>query len=657
MKSSNQKEKVLGGSHLNALSLTGLIITLGIVYGDIGTSPLYVMKALGKELSIIDKASIYGGVSCIFWTLTLQTTLKYIIITLRADNKGEGGIFALFAIIRRKYRWAYVIALIGGSTLLADGIITPAITVTSAVEGLEIFNPQIPVVLIVIGIISLIFFSQQFGTNVLGKSFGPIMVIWFSTLGFLGLHQIIHYPEILKAINPLYAILLLTSHPGGIIILGAVFLATTGAEALYSDLGHCGVKNIRVSWIFVKSALLLNYFGQASWIIANPNFLKSDVNPFFAIMPQWFLLPGIVLATMAAIIASQALISGSFTLISEAISLNFWPKMNIKYPTEIKGQMYVPNINLFLWIGCIGVVLLFRTSSAMDAAYGLSITITMLMTTMLLLLYLRRKVPFLLLVVFGMIYATIEGIFLYANLAKFIHGGWFTIMAAGVLALIMYTWYNGRRIKNSFMVFVPIKYLIEVLTKVRVDTTIPKFATNLVYISKANELNQIESTIVYSLLDKLPKSADTYWFIHIDIKDEPFTFNYEVTHLVKGVVIRIDFHLGFKVEPRINLFFKQVMEDLNKTGEIKIESRYPSLKDFSTSGDCRYIIIDRILTADHKFSIGERLIMNISDLVSGLAITDYNSLHLDASNILVEKVPLGTPDSLPNRLTRIKYGN
>jgi KUP system potassium uptake protein len=653
---SNSGGRSSNGGHFNTLTLSGLIITLGIVYGDIGTSPLYVMKAIGAGLNIINQETIFGGVSCIFWTLTLQTTIKYIIITLRADNKGEGGIFALFAIIRRRHKWAYIIALIGGSTLLADGIITPSITVTSAIEGLRILNPQIPVVGIVLVIITLIFFTQQFGTSFLGKSFGPIMFFWFFTIAFLGTIQIIQYPVILQAINPVYAIKLLATHPEGVIILGAVFLATTGAEALYSDLGHCGLKNIRISWIYVKSALVLNYFGQAAWVINNPEFLKSNTNPFFGIMPQWFLLPGIALATMAAIIASQALISGSFTLISEAISLNFWPKMNIKYPTEIKGQMYVPNINLFLWISCLGVVLLFRDSTKMEAAYGLSITITMLMTTMLLLLYLSRKVPIMILIFFGIIYVLIEGTFLYANLSKFKHGGWFTIMAAGLLAIIMYTWYNGRRIKNSLMVFVPIKNLLEVLTKVKEDSSIPKFATNVVYISKANELNQVESTIVYSLLDKLPKSADIYWIIHLDIKDEPFTFNYEVTHLVKGVIIRIDFHLGFKVEPRLNLFFKQVMEDLNQTGEIHIESRYPSLRDFSTSGDCRYIIIDRILTVDHKFSIVERLIMNISDLISVLAITDYRALHLDPSNIIVEKVPLGTPDSLPNKLTRIKYG-
>lgn len=657
MKAISNSESSGGIKQHHRLTIAGLIITMGIVYGDIGTSPLYVMKAIGAGLHVINRETIFGGISCIFWTLTLQTTLKYVIITLRADNKGEGGIFALFAIIRRRHRWAYLIALIGGSTLLADGIITPSITVTSAIEGLQAFNPEIHVVLIVCIIISLLFFSQQFGTNFLGKSFGPIMLVWFLTLAVLGLNQIIYYPDVLNSLNPVYALRLLSAHPEGIVILGAVFLATTGAEALYSDLGHCGIKNIRITWAFVKTTLVLNYLGQGAWILKNPGFLESGTNPFFGIMPVWFLFPGVILATLAAIIASQALISGSYTLISEAISLNFWPKMDIKYPTKIKGQMYVPNINWFLWISCLFVVWLFKKSSAMEAAYGLSITITMLMTTLLLLLYLSRSVPVIFLILFGSIYLTIEGIFLYANLSKFSHGGWFTIMAAGILATIMYTWYNGRNIKNSFMVFVPIKHLLDVLTKVRDDSSIPKFATNLIYITKADYKNQIESTIVYSLLDKLPKRADIYWFIHIDVKDEPFVFNYEVTHLIQGSIIRVDFHIGFKIEPKINLYFKQVLEDLNNTGEIKIESRYPSLKEFAISGDCRYIIIDRILTVEHKFNIIDRLVMNISNMVSVLAITEYKSYRLDASNIVVEKVPLGTPDTLPERIKRIGYAH
>lgn len=645
------------GRTIGKLSMAGLIITLGIAYGDIGTSPLYVFEAISGVLHEISKETVYGSLSCIFWTLTLQTTVKYIIITLRADNKGEGGIFALFALIRKRYRWAYIIAIIGGSTLLADGIITPAITVTSAIEGLSILNPNIPVVMIVCIILSFLFFVQQFGTELIGKSFGPLMLIWFLLLTVIGSYYVVQYPGIFSAVNPVYAIQLLSKHPGGFFVLGAVFLATTGAEALYSDLGHCGIKNIRISWIFVKTALLLNYFGQGAWMIHHYDAANSGINPFFAIMPGWFIMPGVIIAAIAAIIASQALLSGSFTVISEAISLNFWPKMTIKYPTYIKGQMYVPNINIFLWIGCLCVVTLFQKSSAMQAAYGLSITMTMMMTTVLLLLYLSKSLKPYLLILFGVVYFAIEGAFLLANLNKFSHGGWFTVVTAGILTVIMYSWYNGREIKNNLMNYTPINRISEVLRKVREDKMIPKFATNLVYISKADREHLIESTIVYSLLDKQPKRADIYWFIHINIMDEPYAYEYKVTHIVPGIIIKVDFYLGFREEPRINIYFRQVLEDLNKTGEIKTESRYPSLRGFSITGDCRYILIDRILTADHQFNIQERLIMNISDIVKILAIPESKSLHLDASNILLEMVPLGKPDRLPDRIRRVPYEN
>jgi len=373
------------GKHLDIkkLSFTGTIVTLGIVFGDIGTSPLYVMNAIvtgGKEFN---ELLIYGSMSCIFWTLTLQTTIKYIIVTLRVNNKGEGGIFALFALMKRKTSWAAIFTMIGASALLADGVITPAITVTSSIEGLRLYNPGIPVIAIVLIIFTVLFYMQHYGTNVIGESFGPIMIIWFSMLGILGFSHLLQHPGVLKALNPVYAFRFLTEYPGGFILLGAVFLATTGAEALYSDLGHCGLKNIRVSWVFVKSTLLLNYFGQCSWLMMHGS-LHNDVNPFYGIMPEWFLLPGIIIATAAAIIASQALISGSYTLISEAISLNFWPKISISHPTLLKGQVYIPFINWFLWIACSIVVLMFRESANLQAAYGLSITVTMIMTTLLL---------------------------------------------------------------------------------------------------------------------------------------------------------------------------------------------------------------------------------------------------------------------------------
>jgi KUP system potassium uptake protein len=638
-------------------SFAGLIITLGIVYGDIGTSPLYVLNAVGAGLYDINVNTILGSVSCIFWTLTLQTTVKYVIITLRADNKGEGGIFALFALIRKRYRWAYLLALIGGSMLLADGVITPAITVTSAVEGLHTKYPEIQVIPIVLIILTALFFFQQFGTSILGKSFGSVMLIWFTILAAFGIAQMVNFPGIFKAINPKYAVDLLTNHPGGFLLLGAIFLATTGAEALYSDLGHCGAANIRITWIFVKATLLLNYFGQATWMIHHPDFVELGINPFFAILPEWFLIPGIIIATLAAIIASQALISGSFTLVSEAISLNFWPKMIIKYPTEVKGQLFVPQVNIFLWIACMGIVLLFRSSLAMEAAYGLAITVTMLMTTSLLILFLlRSKVPVYLIVLLGAVYFTIEGTFLAANLTKFAHGGWVTMLISAGLAIIMYSWYNGRKIKNSLMTYTPVNQLLTVLKKVRKDHSIPKYASNLIYVTKADRKDEIESTIVYSLLNRQPKRADIYWFLHVDIKDEPYAFEYEVTHLEPRSIIKIDFYLGFRIEPKINLFFKQVLEDMSRCGEINIISAYPSLEEFSVLGDNRYILIDRILTAEHKFNIRERLIMNISDIIRLMAIPEAKSLHLDASSFMMEKVPLGKPDHLPVRIKRKGMG-
>jgi len=642
-------------SKLDKLTVTGIIITLGIVYGDLGTSPLYVMKAIGTGLDVINKETIFGSISCIFWTLTLQTTIKYVIITLRADNKGEGGIFALFALLRKRYNWAYVFALIGGSTLLADGIITPSITVTSAVEGLKILHADIPVIAIVIAILSVLFFIQQFGTSFLGKAFGPLMFIWFFIIALWGFTELVEYPAILLAVNPIYAIQLLGSHPGAILILGAVFLATTGAEALYSDLGHCGLKNIRISWIYVKFTLLISYLGQAAWILKHPDFIRDGINPFFAIMPNWFIWPGIIIATIAAIIASQALISGSYTLISEAISLNLWPKMTIKYPTELKGQMYIPYLNVFLWAACIFVVILFKESDAMQAAYGLSITITMLMTTILLVLYLRKRMPLLFLVILGLVFTTIEIAFLYANLHKFLNGGWFTLLLGGMLAIMMYVWFNGRRIKNGLMRFIPISDLLVILKGVREDISIPKFATNIVYITKANKKLDIESTIYYSLLDKQPKRADRYWFLHLDIKDEPYTCEYEVTEFVKGAIFKIDFRIGFRIETQVNLFFRQVLDDLNVTDELKIDSAYPSLKKFHIPGDCRYVIIDRILTEEHRFNARERLIMNLSDIIKVLAIPQAKSMHLDASNIWLEKVPLGQPDKMIKKLTRVKH--
>ncbi len=642
-------------STLNKVSFTGLIITLGIVYGDIGTSPLYVMRAIISGVQVITPEFIYGAISCVIWTLTFQTTFKYVIITLKADNKGEGGIFSLFALVRRKAPWVFVFAIIGGSTLLADGIITPSITVVSAVEGLEIIDHTIPVLPIVLIIITLLFIIQQFGTKMIGNSFGPIMFFWFLMLGILGFTQILKFPMIIKSFNPYYAYKLLSEHHEGFILLGAVFLCTTGAEALYSDLGHCGRKNINTSWVYVKVMLILNYLGQGAWIIMNKDHLGSQSNPFFAMMPSWFLLPGIIIATVAAVIASQALITGSFTIISEAILLNLWPKIKINHPTNIKGQMYVPAINWILYFACIFVILLFKNSSNMEAAYGLAITITMLMTTILLSfhLYLNKHRPLVYIIGFLLIYLSIEGSFLISNLNKFIHGGWVTIFIAAILSLVMYVWFKGRSIKTKFYHYVNISHFVEIIKDLSKDQTVPKFATNLVYLTNSNFQDELESKIVYSIINKRPKRADIYWFLHVTILDEPYTMEYRIKKILPGVIYRIDFRIGFKVNPRINLFFRQIVDELKQSKEIDLISNYESLRKHKITGDFRFIIIDRIQNFDFRFKNWEQFILDFYDILRKIGISEIKAFGLDTSNVEIEKVPLIVSHSEDVRLTRI----
>lgn len=645
--------RALHKGQIEKISATGLIVTLGIVYGDIGTSPLYVMRAIMAGANVIDSAFVIGGLSCIFWTLTLQTTIKYIIFALRADNKGEGGIFALFALMRKRAKWAFIFAMIGGCTLLADSIITPAITIVSAVEGLLIRSPRIPVVPISVIIITFLFLIQKFGTKLIGRSFGPIMFLWFSMLGILGSIQVVEHPEILNALNPAFAFNFLVNYSNGFILLGAVFLCTTGADALYSDLGHCGRNNIRVTWGFVKVCLLLNYFGQGAWIISHADIMNEWTNPFFVIMPEWLLIPGIVLATVAAVIASQAMITSSFTLISEAISLNFWPKVKINYPTNIKGQMYISSINWILYFCCVCIVLFFQKSANMEAAYGLTINITMLMTTLLLGVYLYyRHVPKYLLAMFLLLYLGIEGTFLIANLNKFTHGGYLTFLMGSVLFVIMYVWYQGRRIKNSFIEFLKIDQYTQVITALSLDKSIPKYATNLVFLTKANKESDVESKIIYSIINKQPKRADTYWLLHIDILDDPHLLEYKVTHLIQGRLIKVDFKIGFKVQPRINLFFRQVIEEMSRNGEIDLLSHYDSLREFNISSDFRFVVIDRIQNYDFDFPPREQFIMDLYAIFKRFGISEVRALGLDTSNVTVETVPLYIDRETPILLTR-----
>ncbi|SHJ49600.1 KUP system potassium uptake protein [Hymenobacter daecheongensis DSM 21074] len=625
-----------------AISTAGLLIALGIIYGDIGTSPLYVMKAIVPEL--IDPRLILGGISCVLWTLTLQTTIKYVLLTLNADNNGEGGIFSLYALVRRRAAWLTVPAIIGGAALLADGVITPPISVSSAIEGLKQVYPHLTqdvIVYIVIAIIAGLFFLQSFGTQIVGKAFGPIMLLWFSMLGVLGGSWIAQNPEILKAVNPYYAYKLLVEYPGGFWLLGAVFLCTTGAEALYSDLGHCGKGNIRISWIFVKSCLVLNYMGQGAWLLAHQGEQLNGRNPFYELMPPWFLLIGIGIATIAAIIASQALITGSFTLVAEAIRLNMWPKVRLNYPTDVKGQLYVPSMNRLLLLGCIGVVLYFRESSNMEAAYGLAITLTMLMTTLLLTVWLRtRRVPLLIVVAFALLYGLIEGSFLVANLIKFPHGGWVSLAIGAALMAVMYIWLRAYYIKRRLTEFVKIEPYMDALRELSNDESVPKYSTHLVFMTSAERASEIESKIIYSIFQKRPKRADIYWFVHVDTTDEPYTMEYKVVELAPDDAFRITFRLGFRVEQRINLYFRKVVEDLVRNKEVDITSRYESLSKQHVTGDFRFVVLEKFLSVENEFPLVEKLVMQAYFYIKQFTASEDKYFGLDTSSVKVEKVPL-----------------
>jgi KUP system potassium uptake protein len=639
--------------NLNKVTGAGLLIALGIIYGDIGTSPLYVFNAIILN-KLISDTLIIGSLSCIIWTITLQTTVKYVILVLRADNKGEGGTFALYALVRRRYKWLVYPAMIGGAALLADGIITPPISITSAIEGLRempyLANIQgNTIVMIVLVIIVLFFFLQQFGTSSIGRMFGPIMFIWFSMLAVLGAAHFMDDLTIFKAFNPYYAIDFLSEYPSGFWLLGAVFLCTTGAEALYSDLGHCGRRNIRISWIFVKSCLVLNYIGQGAYLLANRKGLtitedvkaQLHINAFYDLMPEWFVLIGVAIATIAAIIASQAMVSGSFTLISEAMRLNLWPKLKIKYPSEERGQLFIPAINTMMFIGCIGVVLYFRTSSKMEAAYGLAIIITMLATTVLYANYMvMHRVKSWLIYLFLFVYATIEISFLVALLLKFTHGGYITTLVAIFMFTIMYLWYRARKIKNRYVEFVRMEQYVPILQELSNDNSIPKYATHLVYLTSANNPKEIEHKIIYSILNRKPKRADIYWFVHVDTLDDPFTSEYSVEVIIPNELIRVEFRLGFRMEPHINIMFRQVVENMVANREVNITSRYESLQRNNVVGDFQFIVMEKFLSRDNELPFIEKLIMKLHFWVKELSLSEEKGFGLEQSNVTVEKFPL-----------------
>ena len=627
--------------HLDTISAAGILVAMGIIYGDIGTSPLYVLKAIVGPDNPIRAEMVRGALSCIFWTITLQTTFKYVVLILRADNRGEGGIFALYALVRRHARWLTIPAIIGGSSLLADSIITPPISVSSAVEGLRILYPDIETIPIVIAILSLLFLIQAFGTGVVGTAFGPIMLVWFTMLGVLGVINIAGDLSILGALNPYYVYQFLNEFPGSFWLLGAVFLSTTGAEALYSDMGHCGRANIRVSWIYVKSCLVLNYLGQGAYIESLAGQPLGERNPFYDLMPEWFLIIGISIATAATIIASQAMLSGAFTLISEAIRLNFWPKVRLRYPSVQKGQLYVPSINWLLYMGCIAVVLYFQESTRMEAAYGLAITLTMMMSTILFSYFMySHKYNAWLVILFLIFYLSLETCFLIANLVKFPVGGWVSVLIAGIMASVMLVWLRAFKIKLRLTEYVRIDSYIQSIKELSRDISIPKYATHLVFMSNAARQSEIESKIIYSIFQKRPKRADIYWFVHVDTTDDPYTMEYKVNTIAPDDAYKVTFRLGFRVEQRINLFFRKVIEDMVRNKEVDITSRYESLSRQNVIGDFRFVVLEKFLSFENDLPWIEKIIMNLYFFVKSFTTSEDRWFGLDSSSVKIEKVPL-----------------
>ncbi len=641
-------ESKLSGHFTSKVTLGTILVALGIIYGDIGTSPLYALKAVIGNRPV-EEILIYGGVSAIFWTLVIQTSVKYIWITLQADNEGEGGIFSLYALIRRfGKKWA-IPAMLGATTLLADGMITPPISVTSAIEGLgnvsgleHIFVAGSRVTItVVILILSILFFFQRFGTQAIGKSFGPIMSIWFAMLFVVGFSQIFLHPGILRALNPVYAYQLLSQYPKGFWLLGSVFLCTTGAEALYSDLGHCGIRNIRISWIFVKASLVVNYLGQAAWLMNQDITALNGRNPFFEMIPHWFLIPSVFIATAATIIASQALISGSFTLINEAMNLNFWPRVAVRQPTESKGQIYIPSINIVLWLGCLLMVIYFRSSEHMEAAYGFFITLTMLMTTILLGAYLSyvRKWKQIYVIPLAGLFFVVELSFFTANIVK-LKESWFVLLIATAIFMVMFIWNQARRINNRFTKFVELGKYSNTLNMLSQDDEIPKFATHLIYLTKADRRHQIEEKIINSILSKKPKRADVYWFLHIHRTNSPYDLNYNVTELLDDKIIKININVGFRIQPRSELYFKRIVQDLVANRELNLHIRPDGSTRYNNEPDFKFVVIEKFLSVENEFTLRDGLLLNSYFFLKSLGQRDEQAFGLDKSDVVVEQIPL-----------------
>lgn len=659
----------------NKMTLAGILVALGVVYGDIGTSPMYTMSSLvsgNGGLQNISTDFILGSISLIFWTLTIITTTKYVLIALRADNNGEGGIFALYTLVRKKAKWLLIPAMIGGATFLSDGMMTPAVTVTTAIEGLKGLNinnhvlitNQKTVVLVTIIILSCLFFIQRFGTEALGKAFGPIMLLWFTSLAVAGLYRLAGDWSFLRALNPYYAFQTLISpaNKNGIFILGSIFLATTGAEALYSDMGHVGRNNIYGSWPYVKICLLINYLGQGVWLNQAKDLVSyqnmDTLNPFFEMVPAPFRLAMTIIATLAAIIASQALISGSYTLVSEATKLKLLPRLRMIYPTNFKGQLYIPAVNNIIWVLCIAIVIYFQNSERMAGAYGLVITITMLMTTILLNAWLltTKHNRFLseLIIVF---FLAIETIFLISNSVKFFEGGYVTFTIACILIMIMIIWQYGELLKNDntfHREYVSLLAYKRQLKKLSEDDTLPLYTTNLVYLTKIHEGYKVKKDILYSILDKRPKRAKVYWFVTVNVTDNPYTTEYSVDTFGTDYMVNVQLYLGFRMEQKVNFFLRQIVNEMMIKGELPRQPQtYTTIPDRNV-GDFSFVLIQEVLSPDTQLNNIKKSIIQARLWLQRYTVTPAIWFGLSYSDVVMERVPLILGQLRSDRLRLIK---
>ncbi len=624
-------------------SLAGVLITIGIVFGDIGTSPLYVFQAITGNGTNFSRELIMGGLSAVIWTLILLATVKYIYFALNADNKGEGGIFALFALLKAKrIKWVIIPALIGCATLLADGFITPAISISSAVEGINNINPNFPVLPVVVGIIIALFAVQQFGTSAIGKAFGPIMLIWFIFLGYLGIINIAKNPQVLTAFNPYWIYNLIANVKDGFWVLGAVFLCTTGAEALYSDLGHCGKNNIRISWAMMSSLLVINYLGQSALCLTDGFTLQAKETVFYAMVPANILPFAIGIATAATIIASQALITGVFTLMNEAIKLNLWTNLKVKYPTTHKGQIYIPFINWFLMGGCLLVIAVFRKSVAMEATYGLAITIDMVMTSILLCYLLILKYPktkIFYISIFGL-FLTIEGIFLMSNLGKIVHGGWFTLILAISFFSVLFLYYKAKQLRKNITEYISMDKVIPLLNAVKNDDGLQYEASNLVYPTRSNTPNKLDSTVFYSLFKKRPRKAGVIWFLHLDILSDPWGVHYTVNEIIDNHCYYVNLQLGFKEEHRIEYMMRKIQCKMVEKGELTGDSVFKSVQGQFDEADFKFIVLNSRIAMDNKLTAFQSICVKAYRFVKSTGLKPAEDFGLDKTNVMVEYIPI-----------------